>query len=159
MPLIHRWLEYLNQMQVRYSHSVHPRAETARATAEAEKMPVHEFAKTVVYFSERGYGLAVVPADEFMDMNKLAGLLKIEFVRLATEAELAELFPDCELGAMPPFGDICEMPVTVDAAIAGEFIAFTLGTHRDVIRMSFADFQRLAKPVVGLIAMERGVLV
>jgi hypothetical protein len=51
------------------------------------------------------------------------------------------------------------MPVTVDAAIAGEFIAFTLGTHLDVIRMSFADFQRLAKPKVGLIAMEREVLV
>jgi len=159
MPLINRWLEYLNQMQVRYSHSVHPRAETARATAEAERVPAHEFAKTVVYFSETGFGLAVVPADEFVDMSRLARLLELRFVRLATEAELAELFPDCELGAMPPFGDTCEMPVTVDAAIAGEFIAFTLGTHRDVIRMSFADFQRLAKPKVGLIAMEREVLV
>lgn len=159
MPLINRWLEYLNQMQVRYSHSVHPRAETARATAEAERVPAHEFAKTVVYFSERGYGLAVVPADEFVDMERLALLLRLQFVRLATEMEIAELFPDCELGAMPPFGDICEMPVAVDAAIAGEYIAFTLGTHRDTIRISFADFQRLAKPSVGLIAMEQEVLV
>jgi Ala-tRNA(Pro) deacylase len=60
---------------------------------------------------------------------------------------------------MPPFGDICEMPAAVDAAIAGEYIAFTLGTHRDTIRMSFADFERLAKPSVGPIAMEQEVLV
>ena len=159
MPLINRWLEYLNQMQVRYSHSVHSRAETARATADAERIPAHEFAKTVVYFSEAGFGLAVVSADQLVDMGRLARLLGLQFVRLATETELAELFPDCELGAMPPFGDTCDMPVMVDAAIAGEFIAFTLGTHRDVIRMSFADFQRLARPSVGRIAKEREVLV
>ena len=73
-------------------------------------------------------------------------------IRLASETELMRLFPDCELGAMPPFGDGCELPVIVDAAIAGEFIAFTLGTHKDIVRMSFADFQRIARPKVGAIA-------
>jgi Ala-tRNA(Pro) deacylase len=65
----------------------------------------------------------------------------------------------CELGAMPPFGDICELPVTVDVSIAGEFIAFTIGTHRDVIRMSFTDFQRLAKPKIASIGVSQEILV
>ena len=63
------------------------------------------------------------------------------------------MFPDCELGAMPPFGNYYEMPVIVDSAVAGrEFIAFNLGTHRDTVRMSNADFERLASPAVASIA-------
>jgi Ala-tRNA(Pro) deacylase len=62
------------------------------------------------------------------------------------------LFPDCELGAMPPFGPSFNMPVIVDTSIAGGFIAFNLGTHRDVARMSYADFRRLARPAVAPIA-------
>jgi Ala-tRNA(Pro) deacylase len=153
MPLINNWLEYLSKMQVRYSHSVHPRAHTARETADAERISAHEFAKTVVYFSNAGFGLAVVPADQFVDLAKLGHLLGFTFIRLANELEIAELYPDCELGAMPPFGDACEMPVIVDASIAGDFIAFTIGTHRDAVRMSFADFQRLAQPKVASIAV------
>jgi Ala-tRNA(Pro) deacylase len=158
MP-VNRWLEYLNKMQVRYSHSIHARAQTALETADAERMPPHEFAKTVVYYSEGGYGIAVVPADELVDMVKLRHLLGLPWIRLADEGELAELFPDCELGAMPPFGYACELPVVVDARIAGDFIAFTIGTHRDVVRMSFADFARLARPKVAFISVRPEVLV
>jgi len=154
MPVIDRWLEDLDRMHIRYSHSVHPRAETALETADAERIPAHEFAKTVVYFGNTGFGIAVVPADHLVDMVKLGRLLGLSYIRLANEAELAELFPDCELGAMPPFGYACELPVTVDVGIAGEFIAFTLGTHRDVIRMSFADFQRLANPKAASIVID-----
>jgi Ala-tRNA(Pro) deacylase len=157
MPVFNSWLEYLNKVQVRYSHSVHPRAQTARETADAERMPAHEFAKTVVYFSERGFGIAVVPADQFVNLPKLGHLLGLSYIRLANETELAELFPDCELGAMPPFGDSCDLPVVVDAGIAGDFIAFTIGTHRDVVRMSFADFQRLARPKAASIALSQEV--
>jgi Ala-tRNA(Pro) deacylase len=154
MPLIKLWLEYLTRMQVRYSHSIHPRAQTARETANAERVPAHEFAKTVVYYSDSGFGIAVVPADEFVDMAKVAKILGLSYIRLANEIELAELFPDCEIGAMPPFGDACVMPVIVDAGIAQDYIAFTIGTHRDVVRLSFADFQRLAKPKVASIVTQ-----
>jgi len=154
MPLIKLWLEYLTRMGVRYSHSVHPRAQTARETANAERIPAHEFAKTVVYYSDNGFGIAVVPADEFVDMTKVARILGLAYIRLANEVELAELYPDCEIGAMPPFGDSCEMPVIVDAGIAQDFIAFTIGTHRDVVRMSFADFQRITKPKIASIVMQ-----
>jgi Ala-tRNA(Pro) deacylase len=92
-------------------------------------------------------------------LAKLGRLLELSSMRLANEAELAALFPDCELGAMPPFGDACDLPVIVDAGIAGDFIAFTIGTHRDVVRISFADFQRLAKPTVASFAIGEEVLV
>src|SRR6185437_14858955 len=118
MTLIKLWLEYLTRMQVRYSHSVHPRAQTARETANAERVPAHEFAKTVVYYGDNGFGIAVVPADEFVNLARVARNLGLACIRLANEVELAELFPDCELGAMPPFGDACEMPVIVDPTIA-----------------------------------------
>jgi Ala-tRNA(Pro) deacylase len=146
-------------MKVRYSHSIHPRALTARETADADRVPAHEFAKTVVYFNDAGFGIAVVPADQFVDLLRLGRLLGSSFIRLASETELKELFPNCDLGAMPPFGDTCELPVIVDVGIAGEYIAFTIGTHRDVVRMSFADFQRLARPKAAAIALGREVLV
>jgi Ala-tRNA(Pro) deacylase len=152
MSGVERWLKYFDKMQIRYSHSVHPAAQTARRTAVAERVPAHEFAKTVVYFNDAGFGIAVVPADQLVDLAKVGRLLGSSFIRLASEAELKELFPNCALGAMPPFGDSCELPVVVDVGIAGEFIAFTIGTHHDVVRMSFADFQRLARPKVAAIA-------
>jgi Ala-tRNA(Pro) deacylase len=159
MAGIDRWLRYLDRMQVRYSHSIHPVGQTARKTALAERVPAHEFAKTVVYFNDAGFGIAVVPADEFVDLMRVGRLIGSSFIRLANEAELKDLFPNCELGAMPPFGDACPLPVIVDIGIAGEFIAFTIGTHRDVVRMSFADFQRLAQPKVAAIAARLEVAV
>ena len=158
MPLIKLWLEYLTRMQVRYSHSIHPRAQTARETANAERVPAHEFAKTVVYYSDTGFGIVVVPADEFVDLAKVAKILGLSYIRLANESELSDLFPDCELGAMPPFGDACEMPVIVDAGVARDYVAFTIGTHRDVVRLSFADFQKLAKPIIASIVAQEVVV-
>jgi Ala-tRNA(Pro) deacylase len=157
MSGVERWLKYFDKMQVRYSHSVHPVAQTARKTALAERVPAHEFAKTVVYFNDGGFGIAVVPSDQFVDLTKVGRLLGSSFIRLASESELKDLFPNSELGAMPPFGDSCELPVVVDAGIAGDFIAFTVGTHHDVVRMSFADFQRLARPKVAAIAANLAV--
>jgi len=159
MAGIDLWLEYLSTQQVRYSHSTHPPARTARATADAERVRADEFAKSVVYLGSAGFGIAVVPADQLVDLGKISRTLGLSYIGLAREAALARLFPDCELGAMPPFGDACELPVIMDAGIAGDFIAFTIGTHRDVVRMSFADFQRLAKPTVASIVAEQTVLV
>lgn len=153
MRVIDRWLEYFEKAHITYSHSVHSRAGTALQTAVAERVPAHEFAKTVVYLGDSGFGIAVVPADQLVDLAKVARLLCLSFIRLATEEELQQLFPDCEPGAMPPFSHTCEIPVIVDVGIAGEYIAFTLGTHRDVVRLSFADFQRLANPKAAAIAI------
>lgn len=150
MLILDRWLEFLDRNRIQYSHSVHRRAQTALETAAAEHIPAHDLAKTVVYAADNGFGIAVVPADELVDLPEVARLLGSTCMRLADESELAEIFPDCELGAMPPFGQPYNMPVLLDAGLAErEFIAFAVGTHSDVIRMSMADYRKLVRPLVG----------
>jgi Ala-tRNA(Pro) deacylase len=153
MTFLNRLTSYLDAKGIRYSHSIHAPAQTALSVAKAERMPAHELAKAVVYFGDNGYGMAVVPADHMVDLQEARRLLGLTFIRLADESELQELFPDCDLGAIPPFGTFHDLPVAVDAEIAHRrFIAFTAGTHRDVIRMSFDDFQHLVEPKVGSFA-------
>ena len=118
MALLGKWFDYLDKNGVHYSHSVHREARTARQTADAECVPAHEFAKTVVFFSERrGFGTAVVPADESVRLMEAARVLNLAYIRLANEQELCELFPECEVGAMPPLNMRYEMPVIVDDAL------------------------------------------
>lgn len=152
------WLNYLKDTGVMYSHSTHTLAETALQTANAERMPAGKFAKCVIYFGHAGFGMALVPSNEFVDLEKLAAVVGANHVRLASEAEMRMLFPDCEVGAMPPFGNVYRLPVVVDYDVAAnEFIAFTLGTHRDVVRMSFEDYRTLTRPVISAIAVTRSV--
>ncbi len=149
MAMLGKLQEFLDQNQVSYRHSVHPTAYTAREVATAEHVPAHEVAKTVVFLSESGYGMAVLCGDCVVDLEQLRLDLGLSRLRLATEAELGELFPECELGAMPPFGNLFGMPVYVDTQMAGEdTIAFNAGTHRDVVHMHFRDYQRLVKPEI-----------
>jgi len=149
MAMLKKLQDFLEQNGVQYRHTVHPTAYTAREVAAAEHIPAREVAKTVVFLSENGYGMAVLCADCVVDLEQLRVDLGMSRLRLATEAELGELFPDCELGAMPPVGNIFGLPVYVDTQLAGEeMIAFNAGTHRDVVHMRFADFQRLVKPEI-----------
>jgi Ala-tRNA(Pro) deacylase len=160
MNILNRWLLYLDGNGVRYSHSIHPRAQTALETADAERIPPHDLAKPVVYAGDNGFGIAVVAADEFIDLPEIARLLGSSTMRLAEEAELAEIFPGCELGAVPPFGQPYEMPVLLDTGIAHrEFIAFPIGTHSDVVRMSVADYKKLVRPLVGSLTVNRPILI
>ncbi len=149
MPVLTRLKEFLDQNKVDYTQTVHPLAYTAREVAAAEHIPAREIAKTVVFLSEQGYGMAVLPGDSVVDLEQLRLDLGLTRLRLATEAELGELFPSCELGAMPPFGNLWGLPVYADNALAGEeMIAFNAGSHRDVIHMRYRDFERLVNPQV-----------
>ena len=149
MPILARLRETLDASGVSYTHHVHSLAYTAREVASAEHIPIHEVAKVVVCLGDHGYAMAVLCADCLIDVMELRAALGFERLRLATEAELAELFPDCELGAMPPFGNLFGLPVYVDSAVAGEeTIAFNAGTHRDVVLMRFKDYQNLVKPEI-----------
>jgi Ala-tRNA(Pro) deacylase len=149
-----RWLDYLNSRGVHYSWSMHKAAQTALDTADIERVPAREFAKTVVYFCETGFGMAVVPADRLVDLCEIGYLLGVSYIRLANESELEELFPDCELGAMPPFGDVYNLPVLVDSSLeANPFIVFNIGTHRDTVRMRFGDYRLLINPLIGSIVV------
>ncbi len=149
MPIFAKLRETLDASGVSYTHHVHPLAYTARELASAEHIPAHEVAKVVVFLGDHGYGMAVLCADSMVDVMELRAALGYQRLRLATEAELGELFPDCELGAMPPLGNLFGLPVYVDSRVAGEeTIAFNAGTHRDVVLMRFKDFQNLVKPEI-----------
>jgi Ala-tRNA(Pro) deacylase len=155
MTMLKRCLGYLKRNGILYSHSMHSPAYTARDVASAERMPAHKLVKTVVYSGDNGYGMLLMPADYIVDFDEVQRLLGLTEIRLATEPELKALFPDCEVGAMPPFGNLFNMPVLVDENTASaEFMAFNAGTHRDVIRISGADFHNLVNPLVASFALK-----
>ena len=147
MAVVDKLQTYLDQTDTRYTHSIHPRAYTAKDVAKAEHIPPHKIAKSVVFRTDDTFALAVLPADEHIDLHELKHILGAQHVRLATEYELSVLFADSEVGAMPPFGNLYGLPVYVDSSLASEeVIAFNAGTHKDVIHMRYADFERLVGP-------------
>ena len=155
MNMLELCLTHLRKNRILFSHSIHTSAFTARGVAAAEGIPAHEIAKVVVYFGDNDYGMVVLPADSMVDFGEVARLMGLSYVRLATETELTEMFPECELGAMPPFGDLFDMPVLVDESIeTGGYIAFSAGTHRDVLHMKFADLRHLVNPLIARFAVE-----
>jgi Ala-tRNA(Pro) deacylase len=150
MTTLQACLDYLDLSGVRYTHTSHPVAYTARDVADAEFMPAHRVAKTVVFRSNDSDLLAVVPADAYVDVEQLHTATGAHGVRKATENEISLLFPHAEVGAMAPITDLAGMPVYLDRELADqEFIAFNAGTHRDLIHMKMADFKHLVQPVIG----------
>jgi len=139
---------FLDENQVPYSVMTHTRAYTAQGAAATMQISGKELAKTVVLWTGEEMILAVLPAPNHVRLDKLAAEVR-KSVRLATEAEFSSLFPDCEVGAMPPLGSLYNLPVYVDESLAAdEAIVFNAGTHRDAIRMRYDDFVRLAKPSI-----------
>lgn len=133
-----------------YRVRVHEPRWTSQETAQIAHITGKRFAKVVLLRSVSGqvpeFVLAVLPAHEMIDLSRLAAALGWP-LSLATEEEMARLFPSCEVGAVPPFGELCGIPVVADACLAEKgSIAFNGGTHTDVVEMRWADFQRLAKP-------------
>ncbi len=111
-------------------------------------------AKTVVVTSPQGLALCVLRAMDRLDVEIAASRLGTSHARLATEQEFQHHFPDCEMGAMPPFGNLYDVPTLVDEALTRDReIVFNAGTHVDAIRMSYADFAAMVKPKVGHISL------
>jgi len=155
MPLNERLRSFLDSHHADYTVSVHPKAFTAREVAFAEHLPPREVAKTVVIFGDAEYHIVVIPANKLVDFQELRPALGLSQVRLATEDELRAIFPDCELGAMAPFGSLYGLSVYLDASLAAEpEIAFNGGTHREVIHMRTAEFQRVVLPYIVSLARE-----
>lgn len=154
MTVSARLKTYLDENNVKYTLMSHSPAYTAQAAAATMHVPGKELAKTVVLAAGEERMLAVLPASYHVDLKKMSALVG-KPVRLATEQEFIGLFPDCELGAMPPFGNMYHLPVYVDVSLeADEEIVFNAGTHRDAIRMKYADFARLVKPTVAQFAIK-----
>jgi Ala-tRNA(Pro) deacylase len=147
-----RLKSYLDERKIRYTLMTHSPAYTAQSAAATLHVPGQELAKTVVIRAGNDYVLAVLPASYHVDVKKLAEVMAKK-AEIATEAEFISLFPDCELGAMPPLGELYSLPVYVDELLtADQEIVFNAGTHRDAIRMSYADFESLSKPTVASFA-------
>lgn len=146
--------EYLRQSNLAYSVFPHAPAFTAQEEAAVTHISGRDWAKPVVFFADGEPIQAVVPADLVVDLEQLLLLTGAERIRLATEEELAALYPDCEPGAMPPLGPLYNQPVFVDIALAAEpQIVFNAGTHGDAVCMRYDDYAALARPVVGSFAM------
>ncbi len=155
MALLERLRVFLEQNHAEYTHTEHPQAYTAREVASAEHLPAREMAKTVMVFGDEGYHMMVVPANRLVDFHEVRLALGLTHARMATEEEIGKLFPDCELGAMPPFGNLYDVPVYLDSSMAGEeTICFNAGTHRDVIHMRTSDYRDLVNPAVVSLARE-----
>jgi Ala-tRNA(Pro) deacylase len=145
---------YLEEQGVAYEKREHPAAYTAQEVAAEEHVSGNMLAKTVIVAVDDKYTLCVLPASYKLDLNKVARELRARNVRLADEAEMARLFPDVEVGAEPPFGNLYQLPTLVDRHLAeDEAIVFQAGTHRDAVRIRYADFARLAKPAVADLAV------
>lgn len=144
-----RLKEYLDKNEIKYVSIQHSPAYTSQEIAAQAHIPGKILAKTVIVKIEGKMAMVVLPATRKVIVQELRQALEAEKVTLATEAEFKELFPDCELGAMPPFGNLYNMEVYVSPELANnEQIAFNAGTHSELIRMNYKDFERLVQPKV-----------
>lgn len=141
--------EFLDRNQIQYLVISHSVAYTAQGIAALTHIKGKELAKTVMVMVDGRLVMTVVPASFRVDLHRLKKYLGAETVELATEQEFRGRFPDCETGSMPPFGNLYGMDVFADEELAEDYeIAFNAGTHRELVRMKFEDFERLAKPML-----------
>lgn len=140
---------YLRESGIAFQVQHHPLAYTAQAVAASEHIPGKTLAKVVMMFADENLVMLVMPAPHKVDVDRAELVLGVKKARLALEEEFAEKFPDCEVGAMPPFGNLYDLPVYVDEALSeNETIVFQAGTHTDTMSMKFKDFDRLVRPSI-----------
>lgn len=141
--------EYLDRYHTKYITISHSPAYTAQEIAASAHIPGKELAKTVMIKIDGKMAMAVLPASFQVDFELMKEASGAATAELATEAEFKDLFPDCEIGAMPPFGNLYGMPVYVAERLAeDEEIVFNAGSHNELIRMVYGDFDRLVEPKV-----------
>jgi Ala-tRNA(Pro) deacylase len=147
MP-VEKLKRFLDKQGVRYVTVSHSRAFTAQEIAASAHIPGKEMAKTVIVNIDGQTAMAVLPASYSIDFDQLKAVTGASSVELATEQQFKDLFPQCEVGAMPPFGSLYDMRTFMDASLAeDEEIAFNAGSHTELIRMSYGDYLRLEQPV------------
>jgi Ala-tRNA(Pro) deacylase len=149
MPM-KRLKEYLDEHDVQFVSIPHSQAFTAQEIAAAAHVPGKELAKTVMVKLDGELAMAVLPAPDQVSVARLREITGAKSVEVAAEEDFADRFPGCEPGAMPPFGNLWELDVFVDQRLReDEDIAFNAGSHTELLKLSYADFERLVNPVVG----------
>jgi Ala-tRNA(Pro) deacylase len=156
MPITKRLEDYLKNHNVEYRTVTHPETYTAQETAAAMHVQGRELAKSVMIKADGAYVMAVVPALRRVDLGKLGETLHVKDVRLANEAEFKGLFPDCEAGAEPPFGNLYNLETIVDESLAeDERIYFNAGNHYEAVEITYKEYEDLLKPRIADIAEGR----
>jgi Ala-tRNA(Pro) deacylase len=148
MP-VGRLKRFLDENHIKYVSLSHSPAFTAQEIAASAHVPGRELAKTVIVKLDEKMAMAVLPASYFVDLERLAEVAGVQQAELATEQEFKSLFPGCEPGAMPPFGNLYDMPVFASASLEEDNeIAFNAGSHTELLRLAYLDFKRLVEPRV-----------
>jgi Ala-tRNA(Pro) deacylase len=145
---LNRLRSYLDKNHVRYVVISHSKAYTAQGIAAIAHISGKELAKTVILKLDGALAMAVLPASYQVDLRALKKATGVKSAELASEREFKQAFPDCETGAMSPFGNLYGMPVYVDEALTEDKeIAFNACSHLELIRLAYSDFERLAQPL------------
>lgn len=140
---------FLDENNIKYVSIIHSQAYTAQQTAESAHIPGKEMAKTVMVKIDNELAMLVLPASEKADLDLVKSAINAGSVQLASEGDFKDLFPNCEIGAMPPFGNLYGIPVYVEESLTrDENIAFNAGSHTELIKLSYTDYNRLVKPKV-----------
>ena len=148
MP-VHRLKEFLEENEIKFVAISHSQAFTAQEIAAAAHIPGKEMAKTVMVKLDRELAMVVLPATYRVSIPHLKEATGAGEVELASEREFSDRFPNCEIGAMPPFGNLWGLTVFVDEHLReDEQIAFNAGSHTELVRLSYADYERVVDPVV-----------
>jgi len=157
MAISEKLRAFLQESKVRYTTAKHPVAYTAQEIAAAQHVPGRQLAKSVLVNTDREPVLAVLPAVHLIDLKKLKALLGVGKVTIAKEADIKQRFPDVEVGAMSPFGNLYGVRVVADKGLgeAAE-IVFNGGSHTETIKMRYGDFATLVKPKVGAFGLPIG---
>ena len=147
---------YLDQKGVKYVIIRHSPAYTALEVAQSAHIPGKDLAKTVMVRIDGEMAMAVVPASFNVDMVLLREAARTNDVTLATESEFRDLFPECEVGAMPPFGNLWSMDVYCARSLSEDLhIAFSAGNHHEVIQLPFDTYRQLVEPIIVRISRRR----
>ncbi len=150
--------EFLRERRVAFSAITHPDTYDAQRLAQALHTPGKEVAKTVLLRADGGFAyiVAVLPATKSIDLDKVSAVFGGSKIELATEAEIQERCPDCELGTLPPFGSQYALKTLVDASLAeDDEIVFEGNNHHEAIRMRYDQFRELEQPIVADFALQR----
>ena len=150
MAISSRLKTFLAKQKITYTSHKHPTAYTAQEIAAAQHVSGKQLAKCVLVKTDKGHALAVLPAIELVDFAKLKNVLRVKKLSLASEPDIQRLFPDVDVGAMSPFGNLYNIPTVVDKALTeAEEIVCNAGSHTQTVTLRYRDFEKWAAPRVG----------
>ncbi|WP_340103862.1 aminoacyl-tRNA deacylase [Rhodohalobacter sp. 8-1] len=148
MP-VSKLTEYLDENKIKYVTVQHSKAFTAQEVAASAHIPGRQMAKPVMVNIDGDLKMVVLPSTHDIDFDTLKDKLNASEAALASEDDFEDLFPDCELGAMPPFGNLYDIDTIVSESLTGDTeIAFNAGSHNEVIKMDYSDYETLVEPEI-----------